>query len=207
MKQPKITVIMPVYNCELWVDHALNSIPVAGDVQVVVVNDGSTDNSWTRILTWYDNNYNKISPSSEIINWQENKGVASALNLGYSRAIGEYVVLLSADDWFIKDFEQFRPLLNGENDLVYFDLEVNDGSVWHVTPENEKLYVGSVKFMRRGLIGDTRVPDKKWHEDVGFTKELMTKNPKKVFTGIVLKHYNFPREGSLTWQATHKDAQ
>ena len=205
--KPKLTVIMPVYNCDELVERALNSIPVADDIQVIVVNDGSTDKSWSKILTWYDNNYEKFNKQSEIHNWTENRGVASAVNLGYNRAVGEYVVLLSSDDYFVDDFTNFWSLMDGENDLVYFDLQVNDGSIWRVNEDTKKYYVGSVKFVRREFLGDSRNPDKKWHEDADLTKQLMAKNPKEVFTGIVAKHYNFPREGSLTWQATHGESK
>ena len=201
--KPKLTVIMPVYNCADLVERALDSIPKSNNIQIIVVNDGSTDDSWSKVLTWYDNNYEKLNKHSEIHHWKKNKGVASAVNLGYDRAMGEYVVLLSSDDYFIDDFTNILPLMDGENDLIYFDLQVNDGSIWRVDEESKKLYVGSVKFIRREFLGDTRNPDKKWHEDVDFTSQLMAKNPKEVFTGIVVKHYNFPREGSLTWQATH----
>lgn len=205
--KPKITVIMPVYNCDDLVERALNSIPVRDDIQVVVVNDGSTDESWHKILGWYDNNYDKFHKDSEIHNWTQNRGVASAVNLGYDRAIGEYVVLLSSDDYFIDDFKRVLPMMDGKNDLIYFDLRVNDGSIWHLDEKSKKLYVGSVKFIRREFMGDIRNPDKKWHEDVDFTSQLMAKNPKEVFTGLAVKHYNFPREGSLTWQATHREAR
>ena len=93
------------------------------------------------------------------------------------------------------------PYLDGKNDLVYFDLEINDGSIFHVDEKSKHEYVGAVKFMRREFLGDTRIPDLKFREDYPFSNQLYDKNPKEVFTGIVLKHYNFPHEGSLTWQA------
>ena len=135
----------------------------------------------------------------------KNRGVAATMNQGFDLAKGEYIVSLSSDDYYVNDFDQFMTYLDGENDLIYFDLEVNDGSVWHVDEKSKKLYVGAVKFIRREFLGNIRNPDRKWHEDVTFTDQLQKKNPKEVFTGIVLKHYNFPREGSLTWQATHKE--
>lgn len=53
--------------------------------------------------------------------------------------------------------------------------------------------------MRREFIGDTREPEeKKACEDYYFYQELLKKNPTEKFTGIIAKHYNFPREGSLT---------
>ena len=200
--KPKITVIIPCYNEQDLIDKALNSVPINKDVQVIVIDDGSTDDSWSKILTWYDNNYGKFHKDSEI-HHTKNNGVAAAMNLGFGRALGEYIVSLSADDYYITDFEKFIPHLNGINDLVYFDLQVNDGSVWHVDEQSKKDFVGAVKFIRRDFLGDTRVPNKKWHEDKPFSSELYGKNPKEVFTGIVLKHYNWPHEGSLSWQANH----
>ena len=201
MKDPKITVIIPCYNEQDLIGRALDSIPVSKDIQFVIIDDGSTDDSWSKILTWYDNNYEKFSRHSEV-HHTENHGVASAMNMGFGRAIGEYIVSLSADDYYLTDFEEFKPLLNGTNDLVYFDLEVNDGSVWHVDEQSKKEFVGAVKFMRREFLGDTRIPDHKYKEDLPFSNALYAKNPREVFTGIVLKHYNFPHEGSLSWQAT-----
>lgn len=202
--KPKISLIIPVYNAEDTLLRALNSVPLSDDVQVIIVDDGSTDRSWDIALGWWRDHAIEGNGST-IHRWEQNKGVAAAMNLGFNLARGEYIVSLSSDDWYVTDFDQFRPYLDGENDLVFFDLEVNDGSVWHITPENKKLYVGAVKFIRREFMGETRVPDLKWHEDVPFTEQLYAKNPKEVFTGIVLKHYNFPRKGSLTWQATHKE--
>lgn len=200
--KPKITVIIPCYNEQELIERALNSVPIAEDVQVIVIDDGSTDDSWSKILTWYDNNYGKFSRESEI-HHTENRGVAGAMNLGFGRALGEYIVSLSADDYYLTDFERFKPYLDGKNDLVYFDLQVNDGSVWHVDKKSKQEFVGAVKFIRREFLGDTKVPNKKWHEDKPFSEELYAKNPKEVFTGIVLKHYEFPHEGSLSWQANH----
>lgn len=200
--KPKLTVIIPCYNERDLIDRALNSVPIAKDVQVIVIDDGSTDDSWSRILTWYDNNYGKFNKDSEV-HHTKNNGVAAAMNLGFGRALGEYIVSLSADDYYLTDFEQFKPYLDGKNDLVYFDLEVNDGTVWHVDENSKHELVGAVKFIRREFLGDTKVPNKKWHEDKPFSEELYAKNPKEAFTGIVLKHYNWPHEGSLSWQASH----
>lgn len=195
--KPKITVIMPIFNAEDTLQRALDSIPLADDIQVILLDDGSTDKSWQIALDWWREYH-----AGTIHRWENNKGVAAAMNLGFSLARGEYIVSLSADDYYLVDFDQFRPYLDGKNDLVYFDLEVNDGSVWHLDENSKKEFVGAVKFIRRDFLGDTREPeDRKYKEDLPFFAALQRKNPKEVFTGIVLKHYDFPREGSLCWQA------
>lgn len=202
--RPKISLIIPVYNAEDTLQRALDSVPIRNDIQIIIVDDGSTDRSWEIALDWW-RDHAVDGNGSTTHRWENNKGVASALNLGFELARGEYIVWLSSDDWFKEDFTHIWPYLDGENDLVFFDLEVNDGSIWRVTPESKKLYVGGVKFIRREFMGDNRIPTLKWHEDVPFANKLYSMNPKEVFTGIVLKHYDFPRVGSLTWQATHKE--
>ncbi|MBO7720088.1 glycosyltransferase family 2 protein [Candidatus Saccharibacteria bacterium] len=200
--EPKITIIMPVYNAEDTLLRALNSLPLDKQTQFILLDDGSTDKSWQIALDWWKDNI--IDGTESIIHrWEKNRGVAKTINLGLSLAQGEYVVYLSSDDYFLLDFADFMPYLDGQNDLVYFNLEVNDGSIWGVNEESKDIFVGGVKFMRREFIGDTRNPDKKWHEDKDFYAKLQAKEPKEIFTGIVLKHYDWPREGSLSWQANH----
>lgn len=200
-KRPKISVLMPVYNQEDLLLRALDSIPTGNDIEVIILNDGSTDDSFAIADRWRTRNKDKFY-SVAVINSDENKGVAAAMNRLFDMATGEYIVSLSSDDYYITDFEEFRPLLDGKNDLIYFDLEVNDGSVWSVNETSKKELVGAVKFIRRKFLGDIRVPGRKYKEDLPFSNALYDKNPKEVFTGVVLKKYNWPHEGSLSWQAT-----
>lgn len=203
--KPKISVIIPVFNTKDYLQRALNSVPMADDVQLIVIDDGSTDGSWQIALDWWNKH---IKDKWSIIHrWTDNHGVAAAMNLGFSLANGEYIGSLSSDDYYREGFGEIRKYLDGKNDLVYFDLKVNDGSVWHLDENSKKEFVGAVKFIRKDFLGDTRVPtNRKYKEDTPFSRALYAKNPNEVFTGIVLKHYNFPREGSLSWQA-HQDYQ
>lgn len=197
----KISVIIPTYNRAELLKRALASVPLSKEYQVIIIDDGSSDNTWSIITGWVKVNQDKINSKSDILKLDMNWGVAHAMNLGFIMAEGEYIVSLSDDDYYIKDFSEFGPYLDGKNDLVYFDLEINDGTVFHVDEKSKNEYVGAVKFIRREFLGSTRIPDLKYREDVPFSQALYAKNPKEVFTGIVLKHYNFPHEGSLTWQA------
>lgn len=197
----KISIIIPTYNRVELLKRALASVPLSKEYQVIIIDDGSSDNTWSIITGWVKVNQDKINSKSDIIKLEKNWGVAHAMNLGFIMAEGEYIVSLSDDDYYIKDFSEFEQYLDGKNDLVYFDLEINDGTVFHVDEKTKHEYVGAVKFIRREFLGSTRIPDLKYREDVPFSQALYDKNPKEVFTGIVLKHYNFPHEGSLTWQA------
>lgn len=199
MENPLISVIIPTYNAEDTVGRTIRSVEDAPDVEIIVVNDGSTDNSQEAILdALFEKDCHTVYAK------QENKGVAGAVNKGLDLARGKYVVLLGSDDWLLEGFDKFRELMKGDADLIFFDLEVNDGSVWHITDDNDQLYVGSVKFMRREFVGEDREPlGVQFAEDRELYEKLLKKNPKKVFTGVVLKHYNFPREGSLCWVHNH----
>lgn len=188
----KLSVIIPAYNAEETIKRAIESIPRREDIQTIVVDDGSTDKTYEVASTF---------PYVLVVKSKKNKGVAAAVNTGLSLATGEYVVLLgSDDDFYTQALETAMEQLDG-TDLVYFDLRINDGMIMYLRPDTKETYCGSTKFMRREFVGDLREPeDKKAGEDWVFYQELLKKNPTEKFTNIVAKHYNFPREGSLSWQ-------
>lgn len=193
----KVSVIIPVYNQEMLVIRALTSIPRRDDVEIIVIDDASTDNTW-KYLTMYQVICGK---NLTILKNDENKGVGYTVNRGYDEAKGEYVVLLGSDDYFYPEmFEKTMKELDG-TDLVYFNLELNDGFIWELNEKMKIEYCGSTKFIRREFLGDTRNPEMRAREDYYFYNELLDKNPTEKFTGLTVKHYNFPREGSLTWEA------
>jgi glycosyltransferase involved in cell wall biosynthesis len=192
---PKVTVIIPTYNAEDTIEQAINSIPKRDDIEIIFVNDGSTDNSLERGL-----NALKDYKRTRVVD-KYNGGMASAVNAGLAEATGEYVVLLDADDDFYTDkFIEAMQYLDG-TDLVYFDLQINSGAIWHLSPETKEKICGEVKFMRREFIQGIRWDESiRAAEDYYYYQELLKKNPTENFTGLVAKHYNYPREGSLSWQ-------
>lgn len=193
----KLSVIIPVYNQEELVIKAIESIPKRNDIEIIVIDDGSTDNTWNKLIE-YRKNHEEMIDLIYLYN-EENKGVAYTVNKGYDNAKGKYIVLLGSDDYFYTDkFEEALKELDG-TDLVYFNLQINSGEVWRVTPETKVNLCGSTKFMRKEFIGNTRCPEeKKAGEDYCFYEELLKKKPTEKFTDITLKHYNFPRKDSLT---------
>ena len=196
MDNIKLTVIIPVYNQEELVVRALDSIPVREDIEVIVIDDGSTDDTWSVLQEYHKRT--RLTNFILLYN-QENKGVAYTVNKGYDTANGEYVVLLGSDDYFITDeFIKALNYLDG-TDLVYFNLRVNNGNIWRLNNDNKGFCCGSVKFMKKTLIGDTRNPvGAKAGEDYYFYLELLKKTPTETFTDITVKHYNYPRENSLS---------
>ena len=96
----KISVIIPVYNTNPeFLQKAINSVlnQTYKNIEVIIVNDGSTDNNTLNFLKTLDNK------NINIIN-QENKGLGGARNTGINSATGDYIGFLDADDWLDKNF-------------------------------------------------------------------------------------------------------
>lgn len=91
---PYVTVIMPVYNTEQWVGDAIQSILTQSytDFELIIINDGSTDQSLERIH-FYANSDKRIT-----VICQENKGLSAARNRGLMSAQGEYIYFMDSDD-------------------------------------------------------------------------------------------------------------
>ncbi len=91
---PKVSIIIPVYNCELYIDQAIESVlnQTYTDYEIIVINDGSTDNTH-QVLQPYMKKIRYFS--------QENKGLSATRNQGIKMAKGKLISLLDADDLFL----------------------------------------------------------------------------------------------------------
>ena len=98
---PKVSVIVPVYNSEKYIEKCLNSIieQTYKDFELIVINDGSKDNS-LEILEKYKNDFPKVIT---LIN-QENIGVSKTRNNAIKMAKGKYVMFIDNDDFIDKDY-------------------------------------------------------------------------------------------------------
>lgn len=96
----KVTIVIPVYNSEKFIGRCIDSIlnQTYKDVKILLINDGSTDNS-KKIIENYQKNYKNI----EIIN-QENKGVSKTRNDAIKRVDTEYLMFMDDDDYIESDY-------------------------------------------------------------------------------------------------------
>ena len=117
----KISVIIPVYNTEKYLRRCFDSV-IAQDyknLEIVIINDGSEDNSEQII-----NEYKKKYP--ELISYykKENSGVADTRNFGIEKAQGDYIMFLDSDDYIdralLKTLEEY---VNKNIDLIKFKLQ------------------------------------------------------------------------------------
>jgi glycosyltransferase involved in cell wall biosynthesis len=96
MNQPKVSVIIPVYNSERYLRQCLDSLvnQTLRDIEIIIVDDGSTDNSLD-ILRAYEARDNRI-----IVKMQQRRFAGAARNAGMEVARGEYLSFLDSDDFF-----------------------------------------------------------------------------------------------------------
>lgn len=118
----RASIVIPCYNQQEYVCNAIDSAldQTHGDTEVIVVNDGSTDDSVGRILSMCTN---------VILINQENAGLAAARNAGFKVASGEFFLPLDADDYITPDYlERTLPFMSDPKvgivatDMQYFDL-------------------------------------------------------------------------------------
>ncbi len=120
-KNPLISVVIPVYNCEKYFSEALNSALSQNyrPIEIIVVDDGSTDNS-AKIAKSYKE---KVKYT-----YQNNSGPAAARNTGIQIATGEFIAFLDADDLWPQNKLTLQ-LSNFKNDL---ELEISMGRIKYV---------------------------------------------------------------------------
>jgi len=124
----KISFIVPVYNTGSYIKRCLDSIvgqTIKEEIEIIVINDGSTDNSEELIKEYISKNNSK-----EIIKYysKENTGIAQTRNYGLEKATGEYILFVDSDDHIEKDtIEKLKPYLDKKIDMIKFKLQRVDG--------------------------------------------------------------------------------
>ena len=94
MEQPKVSIIIPIYNTEAYLKATVDSIlrQTLYEIEILLINDGSTDRS-LRIMQDLAASDNRI-----ILFSQENKGLSVTRNQGLAMAKGEYIYFMDSDD-------------------------------------------------------------------------------------------------------------
>ena len=117
---PKVTVLVAVYNAEKWLPQCLDSLEsqTLTDIQVVCVDDASTDGSLAIL-----NDYACRDTRFEVIHLDTNSGQAHARNVALQQAKGEYTCFLDADDWYASNTLQLMvEAFDDKTDCVLLDL-------------------------------------------------------------------------------------
>lgn len=115
---PKVSIIVPVYNVENYLSECLDSIISQSfdDIEIICINDGSTDDSLSVL-----ENYASKDKRIKIIS-QENRGIGHARNRGLNISSGDYVLFVDSDDCIFSDTVEslYENAVNNDSDLVLF---------------------------------------------------------------------------------------
>ncbi len=193
----KCSIIIPCYNSAKWILKCLKSIPKRNDIEIICIDDGSTDKT-----IGYINNFAKFGKQNvKIIDYKINKGVSYARNMGIKQAKGDYILMIDSDDYiYPKVFNKIVDnYLNNEYDMVFYNMENNVKYTFTADQNNYQCKYGNFKFIKRSFLGDLRYTvGKQYAEDKELHLKLMEKYPYCCFTKETMYHYNYPRKGSLS---------
>ena len=214
MTTPKVSIIVPVYNVEKYLEKCLDSLvnQTLDSYEIIVVNDGSPDNS-QEIIDKYVEKY----PGIVFAYKKKNGGLGDTRNFGIDKARGEYVGFVDSDDWVDKKmFEAMYNMAKQENDdIVICDAtEINDGweagklSAGYCGPRTGGLIkhadfiahslepaVAWNKLYRKSLFHLVKFATI-WYEDMATTPILLSYAEKIGYLPIQLYYYR-QREGSI----------
>lgn len=120
MQKRLISVIIPVYNVEKYLNRCVNSVLEQSydNIEIILVDDGSTDSSCGKC-----DDYKKYGV--KVIH-QDNQGLSAARNAGMKIAAGEYIMFLDSDDWIERDLlrQVVLKLEEDDSDICFFDWNI-----------------------------------------------------------------------------------
>lgn len=212
----KISIIIPVYNVEKYINQCLESVinQTYGNLQIVIVDDGSTDNSGYICDKWAEID-NRI-----LVIHKENGGLSSARNSGLDRSDGNYIAFVDSDDVLHKDF--CLKMISAMNETPSIDIvacgvaKFNDGDInqykaffpyistvcddkgfWRLILTHKCDNAAWGKLFKRDVIINNRFRKGIINEDLAFYLDI-TQNIKKVkYIDVPLYFYRV-RPGSIT---------
>lgn len=219
----KISVIVPVYNVEEYLEQCLTSIvnQTMKDIEIIAVNDGSTDNS-LNIINEFAGNYSNI-----VVLDKNNGGLSSARNFGIKHAKGEFISFVDSDDFIEENMleELYNMVQKCKADMVVSKIKLYEGSkVTDIIPRGQ--YTKNIltkeeavtEFLKTNITGhawnklykkqlfyegDIKYPEGLLYEDIPTTIQLISMSKKIVLTEESFYYYR-QRENAITKRISYK---
>ena len=204
---PKVSVIVPIYNVEKYLEKCINSLlsQTLEDIQIILVNDGSKDNSGNIAKEYEKNNNDRV-----IYVEKENGGLSDARNYGLKYATGDFIAFLDSDDYIEKNAyeEMYNKAIEENADYVECDFlwefpnKIRVDKQYPYKNKKEMLSFVRVvawnKLIKRQLIIDNNLefPKGLRYEDIEFTYKLIPFVNKFAYVDKPFIHY-VQREGSI----------
>ena len=212
---PQISVIVPVYNTDEYLEECITSIRVQSfdNIEIILIDDGSSDNS-AEIC-------DDMAAADPRIRVRHNnhKGIAATRNDGLSMARGKYIMFVDSDDWIDVNFCEtpYTVAEKNNSDLVIFQLwkygyedlllKDQDTSLEEGPADQRTVLVeywdsvGSYsvnKLFRKELFNGIRYPNGEYYEDVAILYKVIHEAPRIYMLPDRLYHYRNTRKGSIT---------
>ena len=206
---PTISVIVPVYNVELYLDECINSIlrQTFTDFELILVDDGSSDKSGMIC-----DEFGKKDARITVIH-KKNGGLSSARNAGLDIAKGDYISFIDSDDWIDNSF--LEKLLDGYLKYPNVDLSfckyrrtpekgpsigecsiISVEQMWNMYFENAFVVIACNKLYKADVFKTLRYPEGKIHEDEFVLHETLKSVSEAYFIEEELYYYR-PNEKSI----------
>ena len=212
------TLISTAYNTEKYIKECIDSVlnQTYTDFEFIIIDDGSTDNTWSIIDSYNDPRIIKIK-------LPENKGISYGRNLGIDRAKGDWIGIIDSDDYIIPEYLSYLGSLikeypdldmifwpfksqveiKGEPNLQHFDIPIP-----HFSDNPFEVYdyytlsMGAC-MVKKEIYNDVRFPVGYYHEDVGTLYKLLL-NSKHIYLSDKPIYIYRQREGSITHSHSKK---
>ena len=207
------SIIVPIYNVDKYIEECINSVleQKYDNYELILVDDGSTDNSGMICDKYAEKNQNII------VIHKKNGGVSDARNIGIDRAQGKYIVFLDGDDVLTSNcLQNINTILN--NELI--DILICNFNVYGKDIKNEKMDIKSINTISDYINLFNDIPCSAWRnvyrknlidkykikftkgligaEDCDFFMRIFEKSKKITCTNFPIINYRVNREGSIT---------
>ena len=213
-KTPLISIIVPIYNVENYLERCINSLiaQTYKNIEIILVDDGSTDNSLNIC-----NAYSKKDKRIKIIH-QKNGGVSDARNKGISFSHGEYITFVDSDDYVSNDYVEYMynmicktgaKLSICRVKIIWKNTKKNDCTKEYFKTLNQQdafenlLYQQGIevavygKLYKKDLFDSIKFPKGEVYEDTAVIYKLIDINNKIAF-GQKECYYYVARKGSIS---------
>ncbi|MDJ0508850.1 MAG: glycosyltransferase family A protein [Crocosphaera sp.] len=215
----KVSIVIPAYNAMRYLPETLDNVlqQTYEAFEVIIINDGSTDNIKEWFTSILDNRVRLIS--------QQNKGLAGARNTGIENAKGDYIAFLDADDlWEPTKIEKQVKLLdnNPKVGLIYTGVAIIDsdgirtgrifqedfeGYIWKELTQKNFVGCGSVAMVRKECFEQVSNFDQNlgsFVEDWDMWLRIAVEYPFKVIKEPLVYYRQHPNSASKKWDAMEK---
>lgn len=213
----KLSIVIPVYNVENTLDRCIESVLSQGidDFEVILIDDGSTDNSLTICKKWQTKDTHILTIH------QDNQGLSAARNTGINRATGELITFVDSDD-YLKDntYQAVMPQAEKHDIVEYPIYSFHQTSRQRMITFSDKTYSDPKsywletkgychtyawnKIYKRNLFDNIRFPEGKIFEDAA-TLPLLLQTAKDICTVSQGLYYYTLNEKGITVSAKGKE--